>query len=327
LQINHLAPELNFDRRIWVKTARRSICLATLDLSLSRFKRWKRERKGCAVSDLKNCPKYSPNQLTFQEIQLMGDFVTSEKYSHFPIRSLQLYTQRKGLLFCTYSSWTKYISLYGWLRPRKKKRKKCIRIGIRAKHPNEIWHIDVSHFIFPNGQKAFIQVVIDNFSRYVLAWQVLSSYDGAKTAALLEQALKRSTRQKLRLVVDGGSENKGPGVEGLELDGAFTKQVARFEISYSNSMVEALFRQLKNNYLYSQKIDSVKSLTKHAKFWFREHNDVIPHTAFEGETPLERFKENWDKDEEVRILVRHEEAIKLRISHNQKVFCKLCEVA
>jgi len=148
--------------------------------------------------------------------------VTSEKYAHFPIRSLQLFALRRSILFCTYSTWTKYIGLFGWLRPRRKKHKKCTRIGIRAKHPNEIWHIDVSHFIFPNGQKAFIQVVIDNFSRYVLAWQVLTSYDGATTAALLEQALKRTSRTKLRLLVDGGSENKGPGVQELEAEGAFT---------------------------------------------------------------------------------------------------------
>lgn len=221
----------------------------------------------------------------------------------------------------------KYISLYGWLRPRKKKRKKTTRVGIRATKPNEIWHIDVSYFIFPNGHKAFIQSVIDNYSRYVLAWQVLSSYDGAATATLLEEALKRKTRKKLSLIVDGGSENKGPDVRDLENEGAFTKKVAQFEISYSNSMVEALFRQLKNNYLYSQKIDSIKSLSKHTNFWFREHNDVIPHTAFEGETPLERFKQSRDKDEAIRILVRHEEAIKLRINHNQQIFCKLCVAA
>ena len=85
--------------------------------------------------------------------------------------------------------------------------------------------------------------------------------------------------------------------------------------------------ELKNNYLYSQKIDFIKSLLKHTSFWFREHNDVIPHTAFEGETPSERFNQTCNKDEEVRILVRHQETIKLRISHNQQVFCKLCEAA
>lgn len=51
-------------------SARRSVCLEALELSLSRFKRWKREKRGCAVS--KNCAKLSPNQLTFSEIKLIG---------------------------------------------------------------------------------------------------------------------------------------------------------------------------------------------------------------------------------------------------------------
>jgi len=109
------------------------------------------------------------------------------------------------------------------------RRKKITHVGIRASKPNEIWHIDVSYFIFLNGQKAFIQAVIDNYSRYVLTWQVLSSYDGAATATLLEEALKRKTKKKLSLIVDGGSENKGPGVRDLENEEEFTKKVANLK--------------------------------------------------------------------------------------------------
>jgi len=101
----------------------------------------------------------------------MSEFVTSEKYAHLPIRSLHYYTKRRGPFFCTYSTWTKYIAEYGWLRPRKKQRKKYIREEIRATRPNEVWHVYVSHFIFPNGKKAFIQALMDNYSRYVLAYK------------------------------------------------------------------------------------------------------------------------------------------------------------
>ena len=177
--------------------ARRNTCLETLDLSLSRYKRWKREKRGCGLPAAKTCPKYSNNQLTFHEIQIMSDLVTSKEYAHFPIESLHHYARRKGLLYCTYSTWRKYINQYGWLRPRKKRRKKYLRVGIRASRPNQIWHLDVSHFEFPNGTKGYIQAIVDNYSRYVVAWQVLSSYDGSKTASLLEAALKRATRKKL----------------------------------------------------------------------------------------------------------------------------------
>lgn len=313
-------------------SARRDSCLETLDLSLSRYKRWKREKLGCGLHEIKLCPKGSLNQLTFKEIQLMREFVTSKEFAHFPIRSLHYYAKREGLLFCTYSTWRKYIDQYGWLRPRKKKRKKYTRIGIRAKHPNEIWHMDVSHFILTDGTKCYIQAIIDNFSRYVLAWQVMTSYDGAKSAQLLEEALInakkiKSKSQNLYLIVDGGGENKNDKVKKLEDKGHFKKQVARFEISFSNSMIEAVFRSIKNNYLYSQEIKNPKSLRRHVDFWFKEHNERIPHTAFKGETPFEKFNQIWSKKQEVRILVRQEDAIKLRIKHNQRVFCKICDVA
>jgi putative transposase len=310
--------------------AKRDSCLETLDLSLSRYKRWKREKRGCGLPETITCPRGSLNQLTFQEIQLMREFVTSKEFAHFPIRSLHYYAKREGLLFCTYSTWRKYIDQYGWLRPRKKKRKKITRIGIRAKHPNEIWHMDVSYFILKDGTKCFIQAIIDNFSRYALAWQVMTSFDGAKSASLLEEALRKSKEiksRKLRLVVDGGGENKNHAVKNLEDRGHFKKQVARFEISFSNSMIEAVFRSIKHNYLFDQEIKNHKSLKKHVDFWFGEHNERIPHTAFKGETPAEKFYQTWDQEQEIRILVKQEDAIKLRVKHNQQVSCKICEVA
>jgi hypothetical protein len=167
--------------------AKRKTCLNALEISLSRFKAWKREKRGCGLAAPQVCPRFRQNQLTFAEIQIMRELVTGKKFSHFAIRSLHYYAKREGLLFCSYPTWRKYIDQYGWLRVRKQERKKYERIGIRASRPNEIWHLDVSYFIFPDGSKAFIQIVVDNYSRYVLAWQVLKSYDGSKTAALVER--------------------------------------------------------------------------------------------------------------------------------------------
>jgi transposase InsO family protein len=313
-----------------MKTARRDVCLSTLGLSLSRYKRWRRERRGCSVEDVKSCPRGNTNQLTSKEIRIMRDLVTSKKFSHYPIRSLHFYAKRRGLLICSYSTWRKYIGHFQWKRPRKKSRKRKRKVGIRANHPNEIWHLDVSYFILPNKTKLFIQAIIDNYSRYVIAWQVMDSYDGSKTGALLQKAINLTTNPpdgKLRLIVDGGGENRSKSVNHLEERGHFHKQVARFEISFSNSMVETLFRSLKHNYLFHQEIRSLASLKKHVDFWFKEHNEEIPHTAFDGETPAERFQNSWTMEEEIRILVRQQEAVKLRIQENQRIFCESCETA
>jgi putative transposase len=129
------------------------------------------------------------------------------------------------------------------------------------------------------------------------------------------------------LIVDGGGENRSQSVSQLEGRGHFRKQVARFEISFSNSMVETLFRLLKHNYLFHQEIRSLTSLKKHVDFWCHEHNEKIPHTSFNGETPLERFQKTCSKENEIRILVRQQEAIKMRIQENQKIYCESCDVA
>lgn len=311
-----------------MKNASRDKCLAAIGLSLSRYKRWKRERRGCGITGTKSCPKVNINQLTFQEVQTMKNLVTGKGFAHYPIRSLHYYAKRENILYCSYSTWRKYIDQFKWKRPRKMYRERKYLEGIRAKYPNEIWHLDLSYFILPNKTKCYIQAVVDNYSRYVVAWQVLESFDGSKTGALLKTAIEKVYPEKrLQLIVDGGSENKGQTVNSLETAGHFRKQVARFEIIFSNSIVEAVFRSLKHNYLFHKEITTLSSLEHHTEFWFREHNEKIPHSSFNGETPLERFKSSWSKENEIRIIVCQESAKKMRILENQKIFCTKCDAA
>jgi len=305
-------------------TASRDSCLKELGISLSRYKRWRRERYPCGATGTPNCPRINANQLTTKEVAAMKNLVTSKRFSHFPIRSLHFYAKREDILSCSYSTWLKYISQYKWSRPRKIRIFCKERIGIRAKRPNEIWHLDVSYFILPCKKKLYIQAIIDNFSRYVVAWQVMDSYDGSRTGELVRDAIAKSgarfkAKPKLKLIVDGGTENKGAPMGQMENAGLFEKQVARFEISFSNSMVETLFRSLKHNYLFHQEVTSLASLKRHVNYWIEEHNEKIPHTAFNGETPLEMFKQSWSKEAEIRIFLRQEEAIKMRIGQNQRV--------
>ncbi len=311
-----------------MKHATRDKCLSTIGLSFSRYKRWKRDRRGCGITGTKSCPKGNVNQLTFQEVQSMKNLVTSIAFAHFPIRSLHYYAKRESILYCSYSTWRKYIDQFKWKRPRKTFRERKYAEGIRAKCPNEIWHLDLSYFILPNKTKCYIQAIVDNYSRYVVAWQVLESFDSSKTGVLLKKAIAKVFPEKsVRLIVDGGSENKGPTVSSLENEGNFRKEVARFEIIFSNSIVEAVFRSLKHNYLFHKEITTFAALEKHTGFWFQEHNEKIPHTSFNGETPLEKFKNSWSKENEIRIVVGQESAVKMRIQINQKIFCGECEVA
>ena len=65
--------------------------------------------------------------------------------------------------------------------------------------------------------------------------------------------------------------------------------LAQVEITFSNSMIEAFWRSLKHSWLYLNTLDSFATLHRHVEFYVSAHNQVMPHAAFEGQTPNEMF--------------------------------------
>jgi len=78
---------------------------------------------------------------------------------------------------------------------------------IRAFHPNEIWHVEITLIRLLDGTRAYLQAVIDNFSRRILAWKVSATFDPSATAELLIDASKGLIDEKPTLLIDDGVEN------------------------------------------------------------------------------------------------------------------------
>ena len=54
-------------------------------------------------------------------------------------------------------------------------------------------------------------------------------------------------------------------------------------------MIEAFWPSLKHAWLYLHCLESVESLRRLVDFYVRQHNEVMPHAAFEGQTPDEMY--------------------------------------
>ena len=78
---------------------------------------------------------------------------------------------------------------------------------IYASHPNEIWHIEITLIRLLDGTRAYLQAVIDNFSRCILTWKVSVTFNPSATAELLIDASKGLIDDKPTLLVAGGVEN------------------------------------------------------------------------------------------------------------------------
>jgi putative transposase len=63
----------------------------------------------------------------------------------------------------------------------------------------------------------------------------------------------------------------------------------KWDITFFNSMIEAFWWSLKHSWLYLHSLDSIDSLRRLVDFYLRQHNEAMPHAAFEGQTPDEMY--------------------------------------
>ena len=75
-----------------------------------------------------------------------------------------------------------------------------------------------------------------------------------------------------------------------ELEGIdFDRVLAQIDVTYSNSMIDAFWRSLKHAWLYLHGLETESELRRLIAFYVEAHNEVMPHSAFEGQTPNEVF--------------------------------------
>ena len=91
------------------------------------------------------------------------------------------------------------------------------------------------------------------------------------------------------VLADAGVENVNAQVDDLISTGVLRRVLAFTELKFSNSMLEAWWRSLKHQWLFLHSLDSVTTVRRLVEFYVQEHNRVLPHSAFRGQTPDEMY--------------------------------------
>lgn len=267
----------------------RRAALRLLGVSPARYQAWRRSEVGCELEEQNVCPKTSPHQLTLDEVQAIRKMVTSPEHRHIPTGTLAILAQRLGKVFASASTWYRLVRQHGWRRPRLRVHPAKPKVGIRATRPNELWHVDATVIRLLDNTNAYVHAVIDNFSRRILAWKVSARLESGNTVEILLQA-GSDLDGTPTVVADSGTENVNAKIDELIESGALKRLLARTEVSFSNSLVEAWWRSLKHQWLYLNTLDSVSALERLVSFYVAEHNSRLPHSAFHGQTPDERYR-------------------------------------
>ncbi|NRA64491.1 MAG: DDE-type integrase/transposase/recombinase [Pseudobacteriovorax sp.] len=316
-----------------IKSAANSLdlnaCLDAIGLSLARYHHWLRSLRKCKIPEADLCPRAHPLGLTAKELAKIKEYISSKRFAHFSISSLAIFAKRKGDLFASPATWSRVVRKLGLRRPSKRVYPPKPKVGIRATSPNQLWHIDLSVIKLQDGTRCYIQAIIDNFSRYVLASNVTSDYGGVRTAELIRQAIEktRSITLKPTLMCDQGTENLNSEVDSLLEEQDIKRVVAQIDIDFSNSMVEALFKRMKHNYLFNHPLTSLQALREKLDYYIEESNNQIPLASLKGATPSETFFSRLPDDHAEKIKIDHKLAIRARIESNRNTNCGICVTA
>jgi hypothetical protein len=88
-------------------------------------------------------------------------------------------------------------------------------------------------------------------------------------------------------------------------------------------MIEAWWRALKHQWLFLHSLDSVTTVRRLVTFYVDEHNRVLPHSAFRGQTPDEMYFGSGDAVP-ADLTTRAAAARRARVEANRAAACGTC---
>jgi putative transposase len=282
----------------------------------------KRKAFACKQSVVGLCHKKYFQQLTPIEVTKIKSYCEDEKYQYWPLASIFYQGLRDKVFEFRLSTFYKYAKIMGLSR--KSKRNHRPTKGLVSKRVNEYWNADITIFKTADNVKNYIYLVMDHFSKKIMAYKISDSVCGKVRTETFREAVteylktqKESAAADTKLVVDGGPENNNAHVDGYieTVKELLQKVVALKDVIFSNSPVEALNKVIKNNYLNKMNIANKEALIKILKEVVEDYNNR-PHGSLLGFTPNEVYQ-----NEKPEISMNFNEARQKRKNYNRNFCC------
>ena len=164
----------------------------------------------------------------------------------------------------------------------------CAIPRVVARAPNHVWTWDVTDLKGPvKGDRYPLYVVLDLFSRYVVAWMLARRESAALAQRLIRTACARYGIVKGQLTShsDRGSIQVAKDLHDLYQDLGIVRSLSRPRVSDDNPYSESQFKTLKYAPAYPPRFDSFT----HAEAWcttfFQHYNDAHRHSGLAFLTP------------------------------------------
>ena len=163
---------------------------------------------------------------------------------------------------------------------------------VKIERVDQVWSTDITYVPMTSGFM-YLAAVIDWYSRYVLAWRLSNTLDGAFCLEMLEEALARGKPEVF---------NTDQGVQFTAE--AFTSRLISAGVAVSmdgkgrcldNIWVERLWRTVKYEDIYLRGYETVPALIQGMTRFFPFYDEERPHQSLGYRTPGEVYREGRSK--------------------------------
>ena len=277
----------------------------------------------CESSYFNWCTKRLPNQLLPVEVKTIKTYMSDQVYQHWSKASVYLKALRDGNLNCGISTFYKYCRLLGFKnKPRRKK--SDYYSPLRTYKPNQVWCADVTIFKTADNVKHAIHLLIDHYSKMILGYQVEKGPSALAIKTLIQNACIEYQPEKLQFLTDGGSEHVNSMVSEFinSPDIPIKHIIAQKDVIFSNSMIEAVNKTIKHQFLHPKEIAHGKHLIQILRETIPVYNTIRPQMNLGGNTPLETF--NGIIIDISKYTLGFTAQKQRRLTQNRKTTCKVC---
>jgi putative transposase len=231
-----------------------------------------------------------PNKLTEPERQHVLTVLRSEEFCDLAPAQVWARLLDDGIYLCSISTMYRLLRLTGESGERRRQRTHPARKKpeLIATAPNQVWSWDITKLTGPErGIYYELFVIIDIYSRYVVAWTVAAAETGELAEALIADAFdcQGVGRHQLTLHADRGSSMTSKPVAQLLVDLGVTRSHSRPSVSNDNPYSEAQFKTLKYCPAFPGNFGSIADARVFCAAFFDHYNHVHRHAGIGLHTP------------------------------------------
>ena len=157
--------------------------------------------------------------------------------------------------------------------------------GLAIVRPNQVWSADITYLPMAQGFM-YLVAVMDWYSRYVLAWQLSNTLDGAFCRVALQQALAHHGPPEIFNTDQGVQFTAQAFTTAVETAGSRMSMDGKGR-ALDNIFIERLWRSLKYEDIYLQDYATVPFLDAGLHHYFEFYNTQRPHQSLNYRTPAE----------------------------------------